>query len=102
MIYSWMFDDYKRLQPLKDTAEILAQFSDWSPLYNKAQLSQNSVPCVAAVYYDDMYVEREFSEITGNILNARMWITNEYNHSGLRTSGEKVIDRLLRMLRGEI
>lgn len=102
MIYSWMFDDYVGLQSLKDAAEILAQFSDWAPLYNVQQLRKNTVPCVAAVYYDDMYVEREFSEMTGNMIGAKMWITNEYNHSGLRSSGEKVLDHLLKMLRGEL
>ncbi|MFK7801447.1 MAG: alpha/beta fold hydrolase [Anaerolineae bacterium] len=102
MIYSWMFDEYEGLKPLKETADILARFSDWAPLYNVEQLRKNTVPCVAVVYYDDMYVEREFSEITGNMLGANMWITNEYNHSGLRTSGEKVLDRLLNMLHGNL
>jgi hypothetical protein len=27
------------------------------------------------------------------------WITNEYEHSALRTSGEKVIDRLIALVR---
>jgi predicted phosphohydrolase len=61
------------------------------------------VPCVAAVYYDDMYVERAFSEETAAaIRGVKLWVTNEYEHNALRADGERLLDRLLRMLHGEI
>jgi hypothetical protein len=102
MIYPWMFDEYKYLQPLKEAAEIIAAFEGWSRLYDLDQLQNNTVPCVAAVYYDDMYVERGFSEETARLIKGtRIWVTNEYVHSGLRLSGERILDRLLSMLRGE-
>jgi hypothetical protein len=61
------------------------------------------VPCAAVIYYNDMYVEREFSEETArNIRGIKLWVTDEYEHDGLRLDGEKVLGRLLNMLHGEI
>jgi pimeloyl-ACP methyl ester carboxylesterase len=103
MIYPWMFDEYERLRPLKEAAEILAAYDGWPRLYDAAVLQENSVPCVAAVYYDDMYVERALSEkMAQAIAGIRLWVTNEYEHNALRADGEKVLDRLLKMLRGEL
>ena len=102
MIYPWMFDEYGYLRPLKEAAEILASHEGWPRLYDTAALQANTVPCVAAVYYDDMYVERTLSEETAsNIQGIKLWLTNEYEHNGLRSYGEKVLGRLLDMLHGE-
>jgi pimeloyl-ACP methyl ester carboxylesterase len=102
MIYPWMFDEYSQLQPLKQAAEILAGDDAWPLLYDVKKLRQNRVPVAAAVYYDDMYVHREFSEETAKIVpNMKLWVTNQYEHNGLRADGEIVVDRLLRMVRGE-
>ncbi len=62
MIFPWMFADYRRLAPLREAAEILARFDRWPALYDPAVLRANRVPCVAAIYYDDMYVERAYSQ----------------------------------------
>jgi pimeloyl-ACP methyl ester carboxylesterase len=101
MIYPWMFDTYPQLAPLKAAAEILAQDASWPRLYDVERLRKNTVPVAAAVYYDDMYVHREYSEETARIVpNMKLWITNEYEHNGLRADGEKVVGRLLDMVRG--
>jgi pimeloyl-ACP methyl ester carboxylesterase len=103
MIYPWMFEEYPYLRPLQETAELLAKVTDWPPLYDVEQLQKNTVPCVAAVYYDDMYVELAFSEQTAELIKGlRMWVTNQYDHSGLRMSGEAIVERLLKMLQGEV
>ncbi len=103
MVFPWMFDVYAQLQPLKAAAEILAQTDDWPGLYDLERLSQNTVPVAAAVYYDDMYVHREFSEETARMVpNMRLWFTNEYEHNGLRADGAAVLGRLLAMVRGEL
>ncbi len=103
MIYPSMFDDYKNLRPLKEAAQILAEFDDWTALYNVDVLKNNTVPTVAAVYYDDMYVETAYSEDAAKqISNVRTWVTSEYEHNGIRADGERVLDRLLQMLNGEI
>jgi hypothetical protein len=88
---------------LKEAAEILATYQDWPTLYDKSILKSNTVPCAAAVYYNDMYVERTLSEETArNIRGIKLWVTDEHEHDGLRLEGEKVLSRLLGMLHGEI
>jgi len=103
MVYPWMFDEYKYLRPLKEAAEILAAYDGWPRLYDVTALQANTVPCAAAIYYDDMYVERTFSEETARTIQGIVvWVTNEYEHNGLRADGEAVLDRLLGMLHGEV
>jgi pimeloyl-ACP methyl ester carboxylesterase len=103
MVYPWMFDDYAYLRPLKEAANILAADDTWPRLYDLPTLAANTVPCAAAVYYDDMYVESTYSvETARQIRGMKTWVTNEYEHSGLRMDGERVLGRLLDMMRGEI
>jgi len=103
MIYPWMFDEYKQLQPIKEAADLLANFDGWPALYDIPTLNNNQVPVVASVYYNDMYVEREISEQTAKeIRQLRLWITNEYEHSALRLHGGELLDRLLKMLHGDL
>jgi hypothetical protein len=48
-----------------------------------------------------MFVERAFSEETaGRIAGARIWLTNEYEHNGLRADGGRILTRLLDLARG--
>ncbi len=103
MVYRWMFDEYACLRPLKEAAEILANYEDWPELYDKSALKKNTVPTVAAVYCDDMYVDRTLSEkCASNINGIKLWITNEYEHDGIRADGDRVLDRLLGMLHGTV
>ena len=103
MIYPWMFEEYQYLRPLQEAAEILAAYEDWLPLYDLPTLQANTVPAAAAIYYHDMYVERIFSTETADLIpGLNYWITNEYEHNGLRADGEKILSRLQGMLRGEV
>ncbi|MFG0319967.1 MAG: alpha/beta fold hydrolase [Planctomycetota bacterium JB042] len=98
----WTFDDVAPLRPLKEAAERLAAKGDWPDLYDVERLRRNDVPVAAAVYHDDMYVDRDFSlETARTIRGTRVWITNEHEHNGLRADGRNVLDRLLKLLRGE-
>jgi len=102
MIYPWIFEEWKCLRALRESAEILAAFEGWPRLYDVERLRENTVPCAAAIYYDDMYVERLFSEETAqNIRGIKLWITNEYEHNGLRADGERVLGHLLDLLHGK-
>jgi pimeloyl-ACP methyl ester carboxylesterase len=103
MIYPWLIDTDPVLRPLREAAELLAERDDWPSLYDPSRLAANEVPAAAAVYYNDMYVDREFSMRTaGSIRRLRAWVTSEYEHDGLRVSAGAVLDRLIGMARGQI
>ncbi|MFZ1595269.1 MAG: aminopeptidase, partial [Anaerolineae bacterium] len=66
-------------------------------------LAANTVPVAAVSYYDDMYVELAFAEQTARqVAGLKLWVTNEYEHNGLRADGERVLGRLLDMLVGNV
>ena len=99
-VYPWMFEDYAALVPLREAAELLAQ-REWPRLYDEAVLEANEVPAAAMVYAQDMYVERAFSEETAaRIAGMRLWLTNEYEHNGLRADGGRILGRLIDLARG--
>jgi pimeloyl-ACP methyl ester carboxylesterase len=99
-VYPWMFEEYGALAPLRDAAELLAEH-EWPRLYDPARLRENEVPAAAAIYAEDMYVERVFSEETaGAIRGLRPWLTNEFDHNGLRVAGDRILGRLLDLARG--
>ena len=101
-VYPWMFDEYTALAPLRDAAQSLADHQ-WPRLYDPARLADNAVPVAAAIYADDGYVPRAFSEETAaHIRGLRPWITNELNHDGVRVDGERVLGRLIDLARGHV
>lgn len=100
MIYPWMFDTDPGLRPFRAAAQVIAERADWSALYDPARLAANTVPVAAAVYYDDMYLDRDLSIGTAQAVRGlKPWITNEYEHDGLRVSGEAVLDHLIALMR---
>jgi pimeloyl-ACP methyl ester carboxylesterase len=99
-VFPWMFEDYGALAPFAEAAELLARRT-WPRLYDPERLRANEVPVAAAIYADDMYVERAFSEETAAAIGGmRPWLTNEYEHNGLRADGERVLGRLIDLARG--
>jgi hypothetical protein len=103
MIYPWMIDADPVLRPLREAADLLAERDDWPPLYDPSRLAANEVPVAAAVYYDDMYVDRELSMRTAAAIRGlRTWVTSEYEHDGLRVSSGAVLGRLIDMCHGNI
>jgi pimeloyl-ACP methyl ester carboxylesterase len=99
-VYPWMFEDYGALAPLREAAEILAAH-EWPRLYDEERLARNAVPAAAAVYTEDPYVERAYSEETiAATPNVRAWVTSEYDHNGLRADGDRILGRLLDLVRG--
>ena len=99
-VYPWMFEDYGALRPLAEAAQILAEH-EWPDLYDVQRLAENDVPAAAVIYGEDMYVEREFSEETAaSIRGLRPWVTNEYEHDGLRADGDRILARLIDLTQG--
>ncbi|KAJ8748844.1 hypothetical protein K2173_013275 [Erythroxylum novogranatense] len=102
MMFPWMFDEIHALRQFKDAAQILAEKKNWPPLYHIPALNENKVPVAAAIYYEDMYVNFKLAmETASQIAGIRLWITNEFMHSGLRDRGAQVLDHLLGMLNGK-
>ena len=99
-IYPWMFEDYGALHSHRAAAEILAKH-EWPRLYDPDVLAHNEVPVSAAVYFEDLFVVSQFSiETAAAIRGLKPWITNEYEHNGLRADGERLLGRLIDLCRG--
>jgi pimeloyl-ACP methyl ester carboxylesterase len=99
-IFPWMWEDYAALHGHREAAELLAAHP-WPRLYDADQLARNDVPVAATIYVNDLYVERAFAEDTMSAIRGlRAWITNELEHNGLRADGERVLGRLIDMVRG--
>src|SRR5690625_850546 len=99
-VHRELFTEDPQLAPWAEAAEILAEHQ-WPRLYDEVALRGADVPGAAAVYYDDAYVPRERSMATAALLpRVRTWVTSEYEHNGLRASGEHVLDHLLDLAAG--
>ena len=91
--------DIVSIQRSSDTQGVIdATDPRHSLLYDKARLAQNAVPVSAVVYHDDMYVDAGLSMQTAMAVgNLDVWITNEFEHDGIRQSGG-VFDRLVALV----
>ncbi|MUU73727.1 alpha/beta fold hydrolase [Pseudarthrobacter sp. GA104] len=100
MVYPWYFEQDPALQPLRDVADLLAAKTDWKPLYDIARLGANTVPAAAAVYSDDIYVDRKLSlETASAVRGLQVWETGDFHHDGIADDGEAIFARLLGMAR---
>ncbi|WP_296605797.1 alpha/beta fold hydrolase [Nocardioides sp.] len=94
-MFPWMFEDIAALRPFRGAAELLAAYDDWPPLYDLGRLAANEVPVAAIVYFDDMYVDAELSlDTAARVGNVRTWVTNEWEHDGLRADAGRILPRL--------
>lgn len=99
-IFPWMWEDYGALHGHREAAGLLAEHP-WPRLYDADRLRHNEVPVAATIYVNDLYVERAFAEETAAAIRGlRPWITNEFEHNGLRADGERVLGRLIDLIRG--
>ena len=100
MTWPGSLGELSALEPMQEVGELLAAKDDWPMLYDRDALAENDVPVAAAVYENDMYVEREYSlETAAAIRGAAVWRTADYEHNGLRVDGPKIFERLLAMTR---
>jgi pimeloyl-ACP methyl ester carboxylesterase len=103
MIFPWTVEHDPVLAPLREAAGLLAERDDWGPLYDPIRLGASTVPAAAAIYFNDMYVDRDDSLRTAATIGGlRAWVTSEYEHDGVRGSDGRVLDRLIAMVRGEV
>ena len=98
-IFPWMWEDYNALHGHRAAAALVAEHT-WPRLYDADRLRHNDVPLAATIYVNDLYVERAFAEETAAAIRGlRPWITNEFEHNGLRADGERVLGRLIDLVR---
>ncbi len=103
MIFPWMFEEMSALRPLQEAAEIIAAYEDWPAVYDLDVLRKNTVPVACVVYYNDMFVNTQFSRETIDFVpNMHGWYTSQFEHCGIRTGGADVFSRLIDLARGEI
>jgi hypothetical protein len=111
-VFPWMAEDYGELRGvgLAAVAEALAQKSDWGPLFDgdkvREALASKKTKAAAAVYYEDMYVEFDacvkVAARGGPLERCKLYITNEFQHSGLRDDGAKLFSKLYGMATGTV
>ncbi|MFE6780315.1 alpha/beta fold hydrolase [Streptomyces sp. NPDC057702] len=99
-VHPWMLQAQPALRPLRETANALAERTGWGPLYDVERLARNTVPVAAAIYHDDLFVDTDHALATARAIRGlRTWVTDEYEHDGVRAQGGAVLDRLLRLTR---
>jgi pimeloyl-ACP methyl ester carboxylesterase len=99
MFYPWMFDEIRLLRPFGPAVHVLQQRTDWPARYDHARLAANEVPVVAAIYFDDLYVDPELQlQTASEVANLTTWVTDEWEHDGIGASGGEVVRHLQRML----
>lgn len=111
-VFPWMPEDFQELSGvgLQAVANALAAKTDWGPLYDgdhmRKVLGDGTSRAAAAVYYDDMYVDfnasMKVASPGGPLEKCKVWINNEYQHSGLRDGGASIFAKLYGMVKGEI
>jgi hypothetical protein len=110
MVFPWMVQDYAELSGvgLREMAHRLSQKSDWGPLYDTdmmaAALADGRSRVAMACYHDDLYVDFDASMkvASGPLSKAKIYVTNEYQHSGLRDDGATIFAKLHGMAMGSV
>jgi hypothetical protein len=109
MVFPWMTEDYAELNGtgVKLLADALAAKNEWNALYNEANMKAalaGRSKAAAAVYYGDMYVDFKECErvLAGPLEKCKPYITNDYQHSGLRDDGARIFDKLHGMAMGSV
>ena len=95
-----MLEDYGALRPLAE-ARRSSPSTSGPPCTTRSGSPRTRCPAAASIYAEDPYVERAFSEETAAAIRGlRPWLTNEFDHDGLRADGERVLGRLLDLVQG--
>lgn len=112
MMFPWMAQDYEELSGMgmQSVADDLASKKDWNSLYNADQiqtvLSNGKCKAAAVVYHEDMFVDfdacMKVTSRGGPLQHCKIWVTNEYQHSGVRDDGARIFARLHSMATGSL
>ncbi|MEM8710596.1 MAG: alpha/beta fold hydrolase [Planctomycetota bacterium] len=96
MIFPWMMEEWTSLAPIASVANALSARDGWPTLYDEERLSRNAVPVSAVIFHDDMFVPADLSLKTADVIRGLdPWVTNEFEHDGLRADGPRVLGELI-------
>ncbi len=100
-VFAWQTAEDSDLAPLAEATQILAAKEDWGPLYDVDALAENSVPVAAAVYTDDVYVDRDLSlETAAAVQGLQVKEYGEFHHDGIGDEGPRILRELLELSGG--
>jgi len=119
MVFPWMAEgDFAELSGngMRMLSQTLAKKGDWASLYDATNMraallgSGNGEgvksKAASATYYGDMYVDFDCAmklvQRGGPLEGVKVWVTNEYQHSGLRDDGAAIVCKLVSMAKGSI
>jgi len=111
MVFPWMAEDFAELRGvgLTAVADALALKTDWGPLFDSAKMRSaldGKCKAAAVAYHEDMYVLfdacQKVTARGGPLEKCKVWVTNEYQHSGLRDDGAKIFVKLYGMATGSV
>ena len=112
MVFPWMAEDFAECSGVGCTALVnaLAAKTDWKPLYDgehmRRVLGDGTSVAAAASYYTDMYVDFDCSMkvagIGGPLEKCKLYVTNDYQHSGLRDDGANMFSKIHGLATGSI
>jgi len=112
MVFPWMPEDFAELSGvgMQMVANALAAKEDWNSLYvgehMRKVLGDGTSKAAAAVYHDDMYVDfdacMKVASRGGPLEKCNIWVTNDYQHSGLRDGGSQIFSKIYGMATGGI
>lgn len=95
MCFNWYTRLDPALTPLAKVTELVANHTQWGPLYDLDQLAANTVPVAALVYTDDVYVDRDLSVASAaQVANLQVWESDRWHHDGIAEAGVEIFTRL--------
>lgn len=99
MCFDWYTELDPALQPVARATQLIADWTQWGPLYDLDQLAANQVPVAALVYTDDVYVDRDLSLAAAEqVTNLHVWESDRWHHDGLGEAGAEIFARLHQMI----
>lgn len=95
-VFDWQVGPDSDLAPLAEATRLLAAAEDWGPLYDLDALARNTVPVAAAVYTDDVYVDRGLSlETAAAVQGLQVIEYDRFHHDGIGDDGPRIVRELL-------
>lgn len=109
MVFPWMaHGDFAEVSGngMRMLSDALATKRDWLPLFDASNMRKalTKTKSAAAVYYEDMYVDfdccMKLVQRGAPLEGVKAWVTNDYQHSGIRDDGATIVNKLIGMAKG--